>query len=124
MLRGHQNAARGRGGWNNRGLNPDVADFLVRYVFIILANTIEASHSLDLPAPIGIRVHGRNGGEWHITVSDGALVYEQASLDDCGAILDFDSASFVLTFFGRIRAGTAHGDRELADRFRGIFFTF
>ncbi len=28
-----------------------------------------------------------------------------------------------LTFFGRIRAGTTYGDRELGDRFRGIFYS-
>jgi hypothetical protein len=28
------------------------------------------------------------------------------------------------TVFGRTRGGTGYGDRELADRFRGMFFSF
>jgi hypothetical protein len=30
---------------------------------------------------------------------------------------EFDPASFVLTVMGRIKGGTAHGDRVVADRF-------
>jgi hypothetical protein len=37
-------------------------------------------------------------------------------------VFEFDPASFVLTSFGRIRGGTAYGDGELANRFRGMFF--
>jgi hypothetical protein len=107
----------------NRGLSPDVADFLVPYMFIIMQGTLEAEQVPSLRAPVGVRVSGRNGGTWKVTVADGGVQYEQAPVDDLPTVLEFDPASFVLTFFGRIRGGTTYGDRELGDRFRGIFYS-
>jgi hypothetical protein len=57
-----------------------------------------------------------------VTVTDGAFQYERGPVDDLPTVFEFDPASFVLTSFGRIRGGTAYGDGELADRFRGMFF--
>jgi len=57
--------------------------------------------------------HGRTkGAPYHCRVNDLPLVFE------------YDPASFVLTIFGRIRAGTAYGNTEVANRFRGMFFAF
>jgi hypothetical protein len=43
-------------------------------------------------------------------------------VDDLPAWIEFDPASFVLTAYGRINAGTIHGDRDLAQRFLAGFF--
>src|SRR5207253_1688902 len=102
------------------GLSPDVADFLVPFMFSIMQGTCDTEEVSSLPQPVGILVSGRNGGAWKVTVGDGALQYEPASVDDLPTVFEYDPASFVLTTFGRIRAGTAYGDRELADRFRGM----
>jgi hypothetical protein len=37
-------------------------------------------------------------------------------------VIEFDPASFALTAYGRINAGTIHGDRDLAQRFLAGFF--
>ena len=37
-------------------------------------------------------------------------------------VIEFDPASFVLTAYGRMNAGTVHGDRELAHEFLDGFF--
>ncbi len=37
-------------------------------------------------------------------------------------VIDFDPASFVLTAYGRMNAGTIHGDQQLAHRFLAGFF--
>ena len=44
------------------------------------------------------------------------------AVDDLPAVLEFDPASFVLTAFGRINGGTAHGDVEVANRFLNAIF--
>jgi hypothetical protein len=106
----------------SRGLSADVADFLVPFMFILMQGTHDAERVPSLPQPVGFRVSGRNGGTWKVTVSDAAFTYESGPVDDLPTVLEFDPASFVLTSFGRIRGGTAYGDSELADRFRGMFF--
>lgn len=74
------------------------------------------------PDPVGFRVSGRNGGTWKVTVGDGAFQFEPAPVDDLPTVFEFDAASFVLTSFARNRGGTAYGDTELANHFRGTFF--
>lgn len=104
------------------GLSADVADFLVPFMFILMLGTHDAEHTPDLPHPVGFRVSGRNGGTWKVTVSAGTFQFEPASVDGVPTVFEFDPASFVLTSFGRTRAGTAYGDEALADRYRGMFF--
>ena len=104
------------------GLSPDVADFLVPFMFILMQGTHDTERVPGLPHPVGFRVSGRNGGTWKVTVGDGGFQYEPGPVDGLPTVFEFDPASFVLTTFGRIRAGTAYGDGELADRFRGMFF--
>jgi uncharacterized protein (TIGR03083 family) len=116
-------------GWDIRealgrssGLSPDVADFLVPFMFILMQGTHDADEVSHLPAPVGFRVSGRNSGTWRVTVGDGSYAYEPGPVDDLPTVFEFDPASFVLTTYGRTRGGTNYGDRELADRFRGMFF--
>ena len=104
------------------GLSPDVADFLAPFMFILMQGTHDAARVPSLPRPVGFRVSGRNGGTWRVTVADGGFQYEPGAVDDLPTVFEFDPASFVLTSFGRIRGGTAYGDTDLADRFRGMFF--
>ena len=44
------------------------------------------------------------------------------SIADVPTVIDFDPASFVLTAYGRMNAGTVHGDRELGHEFLDGFF--
>jgi cell division protein FtsZ len=41
---------------------------------------------------------------------------------DVRTVIDFDPASFVLTAYGRMNAGTVHGDRDLGHEFLDGFF--
>jgi uncharacterized protein (TIGR03083 family) len=104
------------------GLNADVADFLVPFMFILMQGTHDAEHFPDLPAPIGFRISGRNAGTWKVTITNGAFTFEPAPVDDLPAVFEFDPASFVLTTYARIHGGTNYGDRALGDSFRGMFF--
>ena len=74
------------------------------------------------PFTIGVRVSGRNAGEYRMSVSDQGLAYEPGSVADLPTVLDFDAGSLVLTTFGRMNAGTVRGDEALADRFLNLFF--
>jgi hypothetical protein len=106
----------------SHGLSPDVADFLVPFMFILMQGTHDADVESSLPQPVGFRVSGRNGGTWKVTVAGGAFAYESGPVDDLATVFEFDPASFVLTTFARIRGGTAYGSTDLANRFRGMFF--
>ncbi|HEV8639002.1 MAG TPA: maleylpyruvate isomerase family mycothiol-dependent enzyme [Chloroflexota bacterium] len=115
-------------GWDIRegqktahGLSGDSADFLVPFMFILWQATTDLGRVESL-RPIGIRVSGRNGGTWRVSVAQSGYGYEPGPVDDLAAVLEFDPASLVLTAFGRIRSGTAYGDQALADAYRGIFF--
>ncbi|HEY3108058.1 MAG TPA: maleylpyruvate isomerase family mycothiol-dependent enzyme [Chloroflexota bacterium] len=116
-------------GWDIRegqgathGLSGDAADWLVPFMFIVWQATTDLGKAEGVRGPIGVRVHGRNGGTFRISVTPTGYAYEPGSVDDLPAVLDFDAASLVLTAFGRVRAGTAYGDSALADAYRGIFF--
>jgi hypothetical protein len=50
------------------------------------------------------------------------MTYEQGDASDLPAVVEFDPGSFVLTAFGRFNGGTVRGDKDLADRFLGMFF--
>jgi hypothetical protein len=75
------------------------------------------------PLRAGVRVSGRNGGVWQITVTNEGYSYESASngAADLPVVFDFDPGSLVLTAYGRIHGGTAYGDSALADRYRSLF---
>jgi uncharacterized protein (TIGR03083 family) len=104
------------------GLHSDVADLLVPFMFGIWAGTIRATPDTE-PLKIGVRVtSGPNAGDSRISASPDGMSYEQGDVSDLGAVIEFDPGSFVLTAFGRFNGGTIRGDKELADRFLGMFF--
>ena len=103
-------------------LSADVADLLVPFMFVVWQATCDPSRRGDGDLRVGIRVTGRNAGEYRITCNDDGLAYEAGSIDDLPTQIEFDSASLVLTAFGRVRAGTAYGDVDVARRFGGLFF--
>jgi uncharacterized protein (TIGR03083 family) len=105
------------------GLRGDVADFLVPIMFILWQNTTEFERVGADPVQVGIRVSGRNGGNWRVTVTESGYSYEPGQVDgaDLPVVFDFDPGSLVLTAYGRIHGGTAYGDPAIADRYRTLF---
>jgi uncharacterized protein (TIGR03083 family) len=103
------------------GISGDAADLLVPFMFIIWQSTIKSDADLS-PFTIGIRVSGRNAGDYRVSISDKGMQYEPGDLDDLPAVIDFDAGGLVLTTFGRINGGTVRGDEDLADRFLNLFF--
>jgi hypothetical protein len=104
------------------GLHSDVADLLTPFMFGIWAGTMRANPDIE-PFNIGVRITtGPNAGDNRITVSPDGMTYEQGDVSDLPAVVEFDPGSFVLTAFGRFNGGTVRGDKDLADRFLGMFF--
>ena len=115
-------------GWDVReglglpnGLPGDVADLLAPIMFVLWQNTTEIEKVGGEPLTVGIRVSGRNGGSWRVTVTDSGYAYEGGAVDDLPVVFDFDPASLILTAYGRISGGTAYGDQALADKYRTLF---
>jgi uncharacterized protein (TIGR03083 family) len=118
-------------GWDIReglgmttGLSGDVGDFLAPIMFILWQATTVPDRVGGDPLRAAIRVSGRNGGTWNITVSDSGYAYERVSngaSTDMPVVFDFDPGSLVLTAYGRIHGGTAYGDTALADKYRNLF---
>jgi hypothetical protein len=75
------------------------------------------------PMDLGVRIlSGENTGETHISVRPDGLTTSADSITDVPTVIDFDPASFVLTAYGRMNAGTVRGDRELGHEFLDGFF--
>jgi uncharacterized protein (TIGR03083 family) len=110
-----------QGAGSAHGISGDAADLLVPFMFIIWQSTVKPTADLT-PFTIGIRVTGRNAGEYRVSVSDQGMTFEPGEVDDLPAVIDFDAGSLVLTTFGRMNAGTVRGDEALADRFLNLFF--
>jgi uncharacterized protein (TIGR03083 family) len=115
-------------GWDVReglglpnGLSGDVADILAPIMFVLWQNTTEFDKVGSEPLTVGIRVSGRNGGTWRVTVTGSGYAYESGEVDDLPVVFDFDPASLVLTAYGRMHGGTAYGDQALADKYRTLF---
>ena len=117
-------------GWDVReglgvptGLSGDVADFLAPIMFILWQATTVPERVGSEPIRAGVRVSGRTGGMWRVTVTDSGYTYEPIADDgsDLPVVFDFDPGSLVLTAYGRIHGGTAYGDSALADRYRSLF---
>ena len=102
-------------------LNGDAADLLVPFMFAIWQGTVAADTVVE-PIEIGIRVSGRNGGDYKVSVTEAGMTYEPAEIDGLPAVLEFDAGSLVLTAFGRGNFGTLRGDRRVADQFLNSFF--
>jgi uncharacterized protein (TIGR03083 family) len=103
------------------GMSGDAADLLVPFMFVLWQSTIKPDADLS-PFTIGIRVTGRNGGEYRVSVGEEGMQFEPGSVDDLPTVIDFDAASLVLTTFGRSNSGTVRGDLDLADRFLNLFY--
>jgi uncharacterized protein (TIGR03083 family) len=103
------------------GLNGDSADLLVPLMFVLWQATTDASSVTD-PFSVGIRVTGVNGGDVRLDVSPEGLQYAPSPIDELPATIEFDAASFVLTAYGRMNAGTVRGDTAVASRLRSLFF--
>jgi hypothetical protein len=110
--------ATGRG----HALSGDAADLLVPFMFAIWQGTVRAE-AVDEPFTIGVRVTGRNAGDYRVSVSGEGLTYETGEIESLPAHLEFDAASLVLRAFGRTNGGTVRGDAALADRFLNLFFS-
>lgn len=103
-------------------LSGDAADLLVPFMFAIWQGTLR-TEAVTEPFTIGIRVGGRNAGDFRVSVSDQGLTYEEGEIDSLQALIEFDAASLVLRTFGRLNCGTARGDMELATRYLNLFFS-
>src|SRR3954452_9133216 len=94
------------------GLPGDAADLLVPFMFEIWRGTVKADQVSE-PFTIGIRVSGRNAGDYRVTVGPEGLSYEPGDVESLPAYIEFDAGSLVLTAFGRSNSGTIRGDVPL-----------
>ncbi len=103
-------------------LSGEAADLLVPFMFIVWQSTTTVPEDVE-PFSLGIRVlGGENAGDFRVTVAPEGMSYEAGAVDGEPCVLEFDASSFVLTAFGRCNAGTARGDRTVADTFLNQFF--
>jgi uncharacterized protein (TIGR03083 family) len=102
-------------------MSADAADFLVPIMPILWQATFDPARLGDRPCEIGVRFSGRNAGTLRFSCTSSGVTFEPAPVDDLPAVLEFDPASMVLTAYGRMRGGTACGDRAVAARFVGLF---
>jgi len=102
-------------------LSGDAADLLVPFMFAIWQGTVKAD-AVTEPFTIGIRVTGRNAGDFRVSVDDAGLTYEPGEIESLPAYIEFDAASLVLCAFGRCNCGTVRGDLDVAGRFLNLFF--
>lgn len=103
------------------GLSGEASDLLVPFMFVLWQSTMRAEADLS-PFSLGVRVGGRNGGDFRVEVSDKGMSYAPGELSDLPAVIEFDAGSMVLTTFGRSNAGTVRGDQAIADRYLNLFF--
>jgi uncharacterized protein (TIGR03083 family) len=103
-------------------MNPDAADLLVPFMFVLWQATTDNSRLEGGDLDVAVRVSGRNGGTQRVKVTPEGMAYEPGSAEGAQVLLDFDPASLVLTAFGRARSGTPYGDLDAARRFAGLFF--
>lgn len=103
------------------GLSGDAADLLVPFMFAVWQGTVRTD-AVTEPFTIGIRVTGRNAGDYRVSVSDKGMTYEPGEIESLPAYIEFDAGSMVLTAFGRGNFGTVRGDLELAERYLNVFF--
>jgi uncharacterized protein (TIGR03083 family) len=110
-----------QGSGRGHGLDGDAADLLVPLAFIVWQATALVDPGTE-PFELGVRVSGRNGGDTRARVAPEGVTFEPGPVEGVPLVLEFDPASFVLTAYGRVNAGTSRGDARLADRFRNLFF--
>lgn len=98
------------------------ADLLVPLCFVLW----QATH---VPTPeaeameLGLRItSGENAGTSRLVSGPDGLTLSPGPVEDLATVIDIDPGSFVLTAYGRMNAGTIHGDREPAHRLLASFF--
>ena len=64
------------------GLSGDVADLLVPFMFAIWQGTVR-TEAVTEPFTIGVRVTGRNAGDYRVSVSTEGLAYEAVTSTTC-----------------------------------------
>jgi uncharacterized protein (TIGR03083 family) len=101
-------------------LRADTADLLVPFVFLLWSVTAQPEPESESFA-IGIRTSGRNGRDVRADVDAAGIRFADASVDDCRTIVEVDPGTLVLTAYGRVNAGTVHGDPSDAARFLSRF---
>ena len=101
-------------------IDGDAADLLVPFCFLVWQSTDDCA-AIE-PFRLGVRITGNNGGDTVVTGGPGGITLEPGDVSGLPLVLEFDPASFVLTAMGRVNAGTARGDRALAERFGNVFF--
>jgi uncharacterized protein (TIGR03083 family) len=110
-----------QGSGQAHGLPGETADLLVPFMFAIWQGTVRTDAVAE-PFTIGIRVGGRNAGDYRVSVSDQGLTYEPGEIETLPCYIEFDAGSLVLTAFGRSNSGTVRGDLGLAERYLNLFF--
>ena len=108
------------GAGGSHALDGDAADLLVPFCWIVWQSTADCAEVE--PFQIGVRIGGNNAGDTRVSVTTEGVALEPGDLGDLPLVLEFDPASFVLTARGRMTAGTARGDTDLAERYGGLFF--
>jgi uncharacterized protein (TIGR03083 family) len=103
------------------GLSGDAADLLVPFMFAVWQGTVKTDQVTE-PFTIGIRVGGRNAGDYRVSVSKEGMTYEPGEIESLPAYIEFDAGSMVLTAFGRGNFGTVRGDQALAEKYLNLFF--
>jgi uncharacterized protein (TIGR03083 family) len=103
------------------GLPGDTADLLVPFMFAVWQGTVKEG-AVSQPFTIGVRVGGRNAGDYRVTLSEQGMAYEPGEIESLPAYIEFDAGSMVLTAFGRGNFGTVRGDMDLAERYLNCFF--
>jgi uncharacterized protein (TIGR03083 family) len=114
-------------GWDvreGRGLphavDADAADLLVPFTFALWSATADTGR-VTTPFTVGIRTTGRNGGDIRAEVSVDGVHFAPGDLAGCDAVLMLDPGTLVLTAYGRVNAGTVHGDPQRLAEFRNLF---
>ncbi|MFF5290546.1 maleylpyruvate isomerase N-terminal domain-containing protein [Paractinoplanes globisporus] len=98
------------------------ADLLVPLCYVLWSATPLVGPETE-PMELGIRItSGANAGDTRVALGPSGAAISQGSIGDLSCVIEFDPGSFVLTAYGRTNAGTARGDRDLAQRFLGGFF--
>ena len=101
------------------GMAADAADLLVPVCFLVWQNTCDVT-GLE-PFRLAVRItSGANAGTTRVDVTPDGLDLTQGA--DAADAIEFDPATFVLTAYGRMNAGTYRGDRALLTRFANLFF--
>jgi uncharacterized protein (TIGR03083 family) len=105
-------------------LDERTAGVLVPFMFVLMQYSVDQESVKGLDIIFGIKVDGEWGGQWRVTVKDGAYAAAPAdNLEGVQARFHFkDASDFVLTTFQRFPGGETSGDPKVVDQVRHMFF--